>query len=442
MKRQLTKQLNQWRCQSERKPLLLSGVRQCGKTYLLKSFGEKHFKNVHYINFEEDPNASILFDGSLKPELLLKSIAFYLHEPIDSKQDLIIFDEVQSCPNALTSLKYFCEKLPEQAICASGSLLGVHLAPVSFPVGKVDMLTLHPMTFIEFIEAIDDQQSLDFLTTIKPNTEIPEVIHKHLLERLKWYFVVGGMPEAVSTFCKLKDDIYVAMTSVRKKQLELMKAYYADIAKHAGKANAMHIDRIWHSVPIQLAKNHDGSSKRFQFKGVIPGIDRYSRMANAMHWLEKASLIIKVPIIDHAEIPLKAYTKEAFFKLYMFDIGMLGAMIGLSPETLLQPDNRKYQGYFVENFVAQAFTASDIEELYCWQKHKKEVGFIRDIRGDIIPIEVKAGKNTRSKSLQIFTEKYHPPYRCIISAKTLRIGTGRNALHHYPLYLATQFPIT
>lgn len=439
MKRLLFQKLQQWKQQKNRKPLILKGVRQTGKTYILQEFGKKSFSSVHYLNFEHNKQANHLFNSNFDPTRILHDLSFLFDKFIDPLKDLLIFDEIQACPAALTSLKYFAEQLPELALCCASSLLGLHLTDASFPVGKVDLLHMHPMCFAEFLEAQEDFKSLDILNTLTHKDSISSIIHEHLWQQCKRYFIVGGLPEVVRTYIENKQDLYTALTLARKKQNELIYGYYADIVKHSGKVNAMHIDRIWRAIPSQLARSQPGSAGRFQFKGIIPGIDRYQRLANVIDWLQAAELIIKVPIIEHVELPLMAYTEESRFKLYLFDIGILGALADLSPKAILAYDYGTYKGYFAENFVAQEFIAKGISHLHSWQKDRAEIEFLSVIDDHIIPIEVKSGWVTRNQSLNKYAGKYHPPYRAAFSAKPFYIDL-KNRYHHYPLYMVGWFP--
>lgn len=440
MKRLFYQKLQKWVEKGHKKPLMLRGVRQCGKTYLLKHFGENAFPEMHYFNFEREPSLGALFESNLDPQHLIDQLSFYQNKRIDICKDLLIFDEIQAIPKALTSLKYFHEDMPELAICCAGSLLGVKLNYVSYPVGKIQTDYLYPMTFIEFLRAIGEDLSAEFIEDCTANTVIPELVHERLWHRLKWYFIVGGLPEVVQVFIHEKDNLFSAFEKVREKQFQLISDYYADIAKHSGKINAMHIDRVWNSIPSQLAKSVDGSSSRYQFHGVIEGIDRYSKLASTIDWLEHAGLIFKIPIIETAEHPLSAYVSENRFKLYVFDVGMLGALSHLSPKTILDYQYGTYKGYFAENFIAQEFIAAGYRDLYSWQDGRSEVEFVMDIDGDILPLEVKSGHVTHAKSLQKFVEKYAPKYRTIISGRPLKIDQ-RNGIHNYPLYLASRFPL-
>jgi predicted AAA+ superfamily ATPase len=440
MKRLIIQELKRWRQKKDRKPLILKGVRQTGKTFVLKEFGKTDFPVFHYINFEHNKLAAELFKNDFNPKRILDDVSFLLGKPIDAKNDLLIFDEIQECPAALTSLKYFAEQLPELALCCAGSLLGLHLGSNSFPVGKVDLLHLHPMCFAEFLEAADDLKSLALLNQCTLKDSISNIVDDHLWQQFKTYLITGGLPEVVQTYLENRKNLHTAFTLVRKKQNELIYGYYADIAKHAGKTNAMHIDRVWRAIPSQLAHSQDGSAKRFQFKGIVPGIDRYQRLANVFDWLTAAELIIKVPIIEHVELPLSAYTEESRFKLYFFDVGILGALADLPVKSILDYDYGTYKGYFAENFAAQEFTAKGITKLYSWQEDRSEIEFLYIINSDIIPIEIKSGWVTRSQSLKKYAEKYHPPYRATLSAKPLNIDL-MHSYYNYPLYMAFWFPL-
>jgi uncharacterized protein len=440
MKRLITQKLQEWRQSPRRKPLILQGMRQVGKTYILKDFGDCYFPQTHYFNFEKDNALSKAFQGDLDPKQLLLSLSFHQNKDIRIETDLIIFDEIQACPRALTSLKYFCEELPNATICAAGSLLGIHLNTASYPVGKVDMLKLYPMNFQEFLLALGQEKLYQFLINYTLTDPINELIHARLWEYLKYYFVVGGLPEVVSIFADLQSQLFNAFENVRLKQSELIVAYQADIAKHAGKVNAMHIDRIWRAIPQQLAREQNGGAAKFKFKGIIPNVDRYDRMADAIDWLCAAQLVIKQPIAQKANLPLSAYIKENTFKLYLSDVGLLGALSDLSPKTLLDYDYGSYKGYFAENFVAQAFLATGVNQLYSWQEGGSEIEFLREVNGNLIPIEVKSGWVTRAKSLQSFATKYHPLYSIILSASN-HISKSNAKNRYYPLYLASSHQI-
>lgn len=264
MKRHITQELHEWKQQGDRKPLILVGIRQCGKTYALQTFGKSAFPNVHYVNFEQDAKLAKLFVEDLDPVRIINELSYYLNRTIDLATDLMIFDEIQACPQALTSLKYFNELMPELALCSAGSLLGIQLNHSSFPVGKVNFLHMHPLTFSEFLLAIDESKLYELICHATQETQIPQIAHEKLWERMKWYWLVGGLPEVINVFCENNNNLLRAFNAAREKQNELILTYYADIAKYSGKVNAMHIDRVWCSVPAQLARTQDSSAKKFQ----------------------------------------------------------------------------------------------------------------------------------------------------------------------------------
>lgn len=435
MKRDLIDQLLTWKVKNNRKPLILRGVRQTGKTFLLKTFGAAEFRACHYFNFEKQAELARIFEKNLEPQRILNDLAIYLQTAIKIEHDLVIFDEIQACPNALTSLKYFCEDMPALALCSAGSLLGLVLNETSYPVGKVDIMHLFPMSFREFLQGLGDQMLAEYLSELTIDSSISEPLHDKLWQKLKLYFVVGGLPEVVSGFSTLQEDLFTALQSARTKQEELINAYYADIAKHAGKVNAMHIDRVWRSVPSQLARTQEGNAACFKFKGVIPGINRFSRLVDVFDWLQAAELIKKLHPVDTVQIPLSALTKENQFKCFMFDVGILGAMAGINPKNILAYDYGTYKGYFAENFVLQELIAASQKQLFSWQADRSEIEFLLEYEGDVIPIEVKSGQITKAKSLQKYCEKYHPSQRVIFSARNLHINK-HEGLHQLPLYLA------
>lgn len=433
MKRSFINLLSSWKNRPDRKPLIIRGARQTGKTYILNEFGRDYFPHFHYFNFEKDGSLANLFEYDLDPKRIIKELNFRLNHAIDLTQDLVIFDEIQACPRALSSLKYFNEDLPELAVCSAGSLLGIHLNESSFPVGKVDMLYMHPMSFEEFLIANGDERYVEIIRQ-SPITAMPETFHSYLWSQLKIYFVIGGLPEVVKIYLRNKDDAFKALQAARKKQEELVIAYHADMAKHSGKANAMHLERLWSAIPNQLAQSQDGSANKFKFKDVVPGISRYDRLATAIDWLQAAGLIIKIPISRSGHLPFSAYVKENTFKLFCFDVGILGAISDLSPKVILDYDYGSYKGYFAENFVAQELLLTK-NKLYCWEEGESEIELLLEEKGMVIPVEVKSGFSTKAKSLQSFKEKYHPPYQVILSAKNYFHDKNRNT-YFCPLYLS------
>lgn len=433
VKRSITQALMQWKNRSSRKPLILRGARQVGKTYSLVDFGKTSFPHYHYINFEQDGRVGMLFEKDLDPARILEELQFYLDTSIDKQSDLLIFDEVQHCPRALTSLKYFCEQMPELALCAAGSLLGVYLAGESFPVGKVTLLDLFPMSFEEFLEGLENQRLVELLRSHDFHYPLPQAAHDRLWDLWKRYLIIGGLPEAVSRFLDQMDDQYKAVKDVREAQHDLVQTYMADIAKHSGKTNALHIERLWRNVTHQLARSQDGSASKFRFKDAVPGIRGYERLASPLSWLEKACLILRTSIVERAETPLAGFTQENRFKQYFFDVGLLGALSGIDPGQFLMYDLKMYKGYVAENFVAQELRSSGVSALYCWIGRTAEVEFLLETATGIIPVEVKAGNITQSKSLRVYEERYKPRISVVLSARNIE---SRGPRLHVPLYLA------
>ncbi len=441
MKRTAMGKLLEWKASSERKPLILQGARQVGKTWLLKEFGEKNFRALHILNFEKQPSFAKIFAENLSPKVIISELELLLKKEIVPESDLIVFDEIQEVPRALTSLKYFAEESPHCFVAAAGSLLGLHLASASFPVGKVEMLELFPLSFDEFLDGIGEHMLVDSLKRLSSgplprNCEISEAAHGAFWEHFKNYLVVGGMPEAVSIFAKQRtNSLHAAFRAARDKQELLVKAYFSDIAKHSGKVNAMHVERVLRSVPAQMAAGVETQLPKYVFKDVIPGMRGYERMAPAIDWLQKAGLILRLPIANSGELPFLAHSSENFFKLALFDVGILGALVGLPPQAILQYSFGSYKGYFAENFVLQQFFAAGLQNLVCWREGTSEVEFLTvSEQGAVIPIEVKAGLKTKAKSLTTFRQRYMPPYSLLLSGVLGR--HEQNGVCRWPIYAA------
>ena len=437
MQRKLLAKLITWKQSTPRKPLVLYGARQVGKTWLLQYFGQHNFPAFHYFNFEKRPDLCQAFEQDLDPVRILQSLSFAGNASIKS-DDLIVFDEIQQCPKALTSLKYFCEDFPAQPVCAAGSLLGLHYGNSdAFPVGKTTMLTMYPMDFEEFCLAMEDERANGFLTRFNSENgamvlqQIDPVIHRYLWTLYLQYLIVGGLPEVVALYTKNKNDVRTAFSLVRQRQTELIEDYISDMAKHAGKINALHIERVFRAIPAQLARENS----RFQFKNVIPGKIGYASLAGPIDWLAAAGLIIKSNIANQAQIPFGAYTKENIFTLFVFDVGVLGALAGIPPQAIDAYDYGWFKGTFAENAAAVALHGAGFEQLYSWAEGTAELEFMLEIDGKIIPLEVKAGVNTKAKSLVVFRQKYQPAISIIMSA-TPPPHTVKNGITYVPLYLA------
>lgn len=423
--------LADWKDLSTRKPIILQGARQVGKTYLLKTFGRENFKRIHYFNFEEDGKLASIFKLDLKPQRILDDLGLYNNQAIQ-KEDLIIFDEIQSCPLAITSLKYFCESMPKGFLAAAGSLLGLHMN-ASFPVGKVSFIDLHPLSFKEFLLALDYKDLHDKLEKECHDLKIPEAIHSTLWKLLKTYFVVGGMPEAVAVFKERMGSSVDAFQIVRKLQKDLITSYTNDIAKHSGKFNAMNIERVWRSVPSQLSSSLDGSAKKYRFKDVLSGQKSFRDLSGPIDWLKKAGIVLQVKIANSGQRPSEAYTKDNRFKLLFHDIGLLGACAEIPAKMLMSWDFGTYKGYFAENYVGQQFSSLGFP-LYSWEEGTAEIEFLLGTNHYNVPIEVKSGHVVKAKSLLMFDKKYSPRKSVVFSAKMVDISQPSKL--RLPLYLA------
>lgn len=425
MKRKILQHLYSWKTQTKRKPLILMGARQVGKTFALKKFGDQYYANTLYLNFEDNPRLCKLFDSSLDPKVILKSLSIEMNSEIIEGKTLIIFDEIQECPNALNSFKYFCETAPEQHVVAAGSLLGVKLAHVKgFPVGKVQFLNLYPLSFFEFLEALNETKLLNFIEEQKIIEPLPENLHEKLLAYFKEYLFVGGMPEAVSEYIDTQ-NVY----KVREIQTSILNAYALDFAKHAPKEQIMKINQIWSLIPNQLAKEN----KKFIYSAIRSGA-RAKEFEIALQWLIEAGLIFKTSLITTPKIPLSAYADINAFKIYLVDVGLLGAMSNLSPKALLHENElfQEFRGAMTENYVAQELVHSNFPLFYWTSEGKAELDFIIEENGRIYPLEVKSGNSSKKKSLRVYGDIYSP--KILIRSSPMNLKRDGDILN-CPLYL-------
>jgi len=434
MKRTFWNTLIEWKAQSARKPLLVQGARQVGKTWILKRFGETQFKHCILLDFAENRELNGFFKPNLKPERILTDLGLYLGEDIALENTLLIFDEIQLCPEALTSLKYFCEQYPVAFICATGSLLGIGLSEQNFPVGKVQREWLHPMSFFEFLAAMEMAAFADALQSAGQNrTPMSPPIHEKAFGLFKEYMACGGLPEVVKTYIGLRDTRVAAFQAARSLQKELVRSYMDDIAKHSGKLKAVRIAGVFRNIPEQLARETNGIRK-FIFKDVLPGKSTYDELEAPIEWLAQAGLIHRVPVCRTIRQPLAAYTEKNAFMLYLFDVGLLGAMLDLDSSVLYQYDFGQFKGFLAENAVLNEMQCGGIETIYTWREGTAEIEFVI-AEGGAIPIEVKAGVNTKAKSMRVFRQKYTPKLAVLLSAQ----GANQhdNGFLHAPLYLAS-----
>lgn len=401
MKRLIIKKLIKWKDSSHRKPLILRGVRQVGKTWLLKEFGKTYYKNVAYFNFDEHEEYMQFFETTKDVNRILDNLRFATGYTIEPENTLIIFDEIQNCPKALNTLKYFCENANDYHVACAGSLLGISLAKeTSFPVGKVNFLDIHPMSFTEFLLACGDDNLVNYMDNLSEIDTIPDAFVNPLIEKLKMYLVTGGMPEVVKRWAEEKD-----IAGVQEVISDIIGAYERDFAKHAEIKDIPKINMIWKSIPSQLAKEN----KKFIFRVVREGA-RAREYEDALQWLINANLLKKVNRISKPGLPLSAYEDTSAFKAYVVDVGILRKLSSLAPSAILEGDRlfTEFKGALTENFVLQSLTMQyDVESRY-WSIDNPhyEVDFIIQKENDIIPIEVKADKDKNNTSLR----KYHELY--------------------------------
>lgn len=401
MKRRLEQDLKKWKDNPMRKPLLLLGARQVGKTWLMRHFGDENYKDVVYIRFDRNERMRRIFETSnydMKELLLLMQAETNIN--IKPGDTLIILDEIQDCPAALTSLKYFCEDLPDYHVMAAGSLLGVKQHHgTGFPVGKVNTMTLYPLTFREFMTALEHPHDIDFIELQK--WESVKLISDRLTHLLKLYYYIGGMPEVVNTYLQTKD-----FSAVRSAQNEILSNYANDFSKHVPAMLAAKLSLLWESIPHQLAKEN----KRFIYKEVDNKM-RARDLESAMDWLFRAGLIYRVDRINEPSLPIGAY-RDGAFKLYFLDVGLLGAKCELEVSTILEKSAifKEFKGALTEQFVQQEFRAESQISPHYWQSDtfRAEVDFVIQTSMNVVPIEVKAEHNTKAKSLLNYCRKYKP----------------------------------
>ncbi len=403
MKRSLLEKLLRWKAQPARKPLLIDGARQTGKTYLLQTLFGGCFKNVLRVDFLENPQLADAFAGSLAPQDVLSNLELLTGKLINPDTDLIILDEIGECPKAVTSLKYFAEQAPGWFVAASGSNIGLLN---SFPVGKVEQHNLRPLTFREFLWAANEPA---LIKAYEAQTN-SAAAHSKLFDKLTDYYFTGGMPEAVASWFDHADkSILERIAAVQKIHADLIAGYQRDFGKYAGKMDAQLIEAVFRNIPSQLAAVLDESVKRFKFKNIAERKSRYSEFESPINWLHQCRLALKnYPIEGMPKTPLAAYQKENMVKLFLFDVGLLNHMLSTGYKEIKQ-QGYEYKGFVAENFVQQELTAIGIEPSYSWGDARAEIEFIiANDEGRIVPVEVKSGKRTRAKSLQSYIEKCTP----------------------------------
>ena len=393
MNRLIMEQLIKWKESKYRKPLILKGARQIGKTYILKQFGKENYEGVAYFNFDHDEDLYNLFNNTKDPKRILEQLSFIYGKAINPGKTLIIFDEIQECPNALNSLKYFQEEANQYHIACAGSLLGIKLSHTSFPVGKVDFLNMYPMTFTEFLIADKCENLVEYMKSIDKIEIIPDIFFNQLEEKLKSYFIIGGMPEAVKIWTEEKNIELVN---------NILKAYESDFSKHTSNSEANKISLIWNNIPSQLAKEN----KKFLYQTIKEGA-RAREYESALNWLNDANLIYKVYNLKKTNFPLKAYNDLSAFKIYINDVGLLRRMANLDSRIVVEGDRlfEEFKGAFTENFVLNMLcsTLDIVPNYYTFDRH--EIDFMIQYKNMAIPIEVKSSKTTNNISLTRYNEK-------------------------------------
>jgi predicted AAA+ superfamily ATPase len=427
MERQIIEKLRQWKIKRNRKPLILQGARQVGKTWILKYFGKVEFEDVAYFNFDEQEGLKEFFKTTKNPQRIIQKLSSIHGRKIIPQTTLIIFDEIQECNEALNSLKYFCEDAPEYSIVSAGSLLGVSLSRgCSFPVGKVEFLSIYPLSFTEFLKSADSQL-FDYLNTITISEKIPDIFFNRLVEYFKIYFISGGMPEAALEIIETND-----LDSVQSVLKNILHSYQLDFSKHIDKKDIPKIDYVWKSIDSQLAMEN----KKFLYQAAKEGA-RAREYENALEWLVKAGLAYRIFLTTKPALPLSAYSDLSSFKLYCLDVGILRRLSNLSP-TALSEKNRlftEFRGALTENYILQSLIPQfdNVVPFYWKSGNQAEIDFLIQYQNFVVPIEVKSGEHTRSRSLSVYQNKYLPEIRIRYSLQNIE----RNGnLLNIPLFLA------
>ncbi len=431
MYREILKDLEKWKEKQRRKPLLITGVRQCGKTYIVEDFAGRCFDSYVTVNFESENKLSAIFDYDFDVRRIITELEQHFKMQIIPGKTLVFFDEIQECPRAITALKYFCENMADLHIICAGSLLGVALKreQISFPVGKVNRMQLYPMSFKEFVIAAGRDDLIRIFEGWPADREIPDLYKAPMEKLLKEYYIVGGMPEAVKAWIESHD-----FDEVEEIQNEILDDYADDFSKHAPLTEVPKIRWIWDSVPVQLAKENN----KFIFSHVRQG-KRSAELEDALQWLTDAGLVIKTELIAKPETPLTGFADKTYFKVYMADIGLLRARSKVSPDTILNETDHyiRYKGAFAENYVLNELIAAG-KKPYFWRSgNTAELDFMYEAGGEVIPVEVKSADNTQAKSYKQFCRKYHPKYGLKLSRKNIAENLCEGAVtYNIPLYLA------
>lgn len=424
MRRFALEKLKKWKDSESRKPLIIRGARQVGKTWLMKEFGRECFENVAYVNFDSNVRMKGVFEGQIDIERIILAIEIETGVTIERENTLLIFDEIQEVPRALSSLKYFYENAPEYAIVAAGSLLGVAMhTKTSFPVGKVDFMDLYPLNFQEFLCALGEERYVDILQG--KDTDMVNTFKDKYIDRLREYYYVGGMPEVVQTYVDTRN-----FKKVRELQKNLINYYQQDFSKHAEMNLVTRLNLVWNSIPMQLAKEN----KKYIYGQVREGA-RAKDFELAIQWLLDCGLIHKVQRINKPSLPLKAYMDLNAFKVFLLDIGLLIAMTDLDVKVILEGNKifTEFKGALTEQYVLQQLISENgvMPYYYSATNSQGEIDFVAQGKTSVIPIEVKAEENLRAKSLKAFCDKYNPKFAVRTSMSDYR---KQDWMTNIPLY--------
>ncbi len=423
LKRHAIQDLLNWKTAEDRKPLVLKGARQVGKTWLMKEFGQNHYANFVYFNFDEEDELKSIFETNKNPHRIIELLSIIAGEKILPAETLVIFDEIQECPEALNTLKYFKEKANDYHVIAAGSLLGTLLAkPKSYPVGMVNLLDIYPLTFDEFLCAVEPAL-YDYYISIQKNQPIEDIFHNRLLEAYHYYLIIGGMPECVDSWVKYKDPVRISQI-----QHELIEVYENDFSKHNGKVNSGRILMVFRSIVSQLAKPNE----KFMYGAVREG-GRARDFEEAIEWLVSAGMLDRVYNVSKMEHPLSAFDRLDQFKLFLFDTGLLKYMAGIDNSAILLKSDYQFKGPLTENYCLQQLRGQFEIAPHYFSDKNSEIDFVLQYGTEIIPIEVKSGEDKSAPSFKRYIANHQPEYALRISKRGYRKD---GAITNLPLYLA------
>ena len=427
MRRKIMNDLVKWKnLHRERMPLLIYGARQTGKTYAMRKLGSLYFQNTVYVNFESDERIGEFFLADIHPEHVIRILEQYYHTKIVPDQTLIIFDEIQSCERALTSLKYFAEEAPEYHVIAAGNLLGVAInrQKYSFPVGKVQMLNMYPLDFEEYLWARQKQLLADTIREhYENNSPMPDVLHSEAMQEYYQYCIIGGMPAAVLSY--VSPEAVISQEEIRQM---ILNSYIADMAKYADAGETVKIYAAYDSLPAQLARD----SKKFQYKLIKSGA-RASQYGDSIDWLIRSGIVHKCTKCTDGRLPLAAYQDLSSFKLYYSDMGIMSARLGMTIGIFLGAESERFRGIYAENYLACMLAAKGYELFYWESEGIAEVDFLIVKEDYLVPVECKAGEHVKARSLRQYIDRYHPTYAIRVSGRNFGLVNGIKAV---PLYAA------